>query len=96
MHNPFENLSTRLTNLETLALQILEKLGSNTENVAHIGGIELAQEITRLSKARLYALVSARRIPHSKRGQRLYFDRAELLAWIQAGKRAQNETAACI
>jgi predicted DNA-binding transcriptional regulator AlpA len=53
-----------------------------------MGGIELAQEITRLSKARLYALVSARQIPHAKRGNKLYFTRAELQAWITSGKRA--------
>jgi hypothetical protein len=52
-----------------------------------VGGIGLAQEVTRLSKARIYALVSARDIPHSKRGNKLYFNRAELLEWVSAGKR---------
>ena len=53
-----------------------------------IGGIELAQEITSLSKARIYTLVSERGIPVSKRGNKLYFSRADLLAWIGEGKRA--------
>ena len=88
MHNPFETLSSRLSNLETLALQILDKLGSDN-TPAQVGGIELAQEVTRLSKPRLYALVSARGIPHSKRGNKLYFDRAELLAWVTAGRRGE-------
>jgi hypothetical protein len=52
-----------------------------------VGGIGLAQEVTRLSKARIYALVSARDIPHSKRGNRLYFNRGELIEWVSAGKR---------
>jgi hypothetical protein len=88
MNNPFETLSTRLSNLEALALQILDKLSSDN-TPAQVGGIELAQEVTRLSKPRLYALVSARGIPHSKRGNKLYFDRAELLAWVAAGRRGE-------
>lgn len=91
MNNPFETLSTRLSNLETLALQILDKLSSDN-TPAQVGGIELAQEVTRLSKPRLYALVSARGIPHSKRGNKLYFDRAELLAWVAAGRRGEVST----
>lgn len=58
------------------------------ECAPEIGGIELAQEITRLSKARIYTLVSERGIPHSKRGGRLYFDRSDLLAWVREGNRA--------
>nr|GFA21257.1 hypothetical protein [Tanacetum cinerariifolium] len=55
--------------------------------LAEVGGLELAQEVTRLSKARIYALVSAREIPHRKRGNKLHFNRTELLAWVNAGKR---------
>lgn len=55
-----------------------------------IGGIELAMEITRLSKSRIYALVQQRGIPHSKRSKKLYFNRTELLAWIEAGKRQEK------
>ena len=54
---------------------------------AENGGIEVAQQVTGLSKPRIYALVSARQIPHAKRGNKLYFNRAELLEWIAAGKR---------
>ena len=52
-----------------------------------VGGIELAQQITRLSKARVYALVSERQLPHTKRGNKLYFTRVELLAWMEKGRR---------
>lgn len=55
------------------------------------GGIELAQEITRLSKPRIYALVSARGIPHSKRGNKLYFNRTDLLAWVEQGRRGESK-----
>jgi len=55
------------------------------------GGIELAVKITRLSKSRIYALVQQRGIPHSKRGNKLYFNRAELLAWVEGGKRQEKK-----
>jgi hypothetical protein len=91
MHNPFEAIDRRLDNLEALLIEIAEHLrGSTSSNTPEMGGIELAQEITRLSKARLYALVSARQIPHAKRGNKLYFTRAELQAWVTSGKRASR------
>jgi len=89
MQNPFEVLYNRLDRLEAL---LVERLPANnsTPNIAEVGGLSLAQEVTRLSKTRIYALVSARSIPHSKRGNKLYFNRAELLAWVNAGKRSEK------
>jgi len=86
MHNPFEILSSRLSNLEALALQILNKL-SQEQAAEEVGGMALAQEVTRLSKPRIYALVATRDIPHSKRGNRLHFNRADLMQWVAGDKR---------
>ena len=94
MNNPFETINARLSNLEALTLEALSCLRNTATAAPEVGGIELAQQVTRLSKPRLYALVSARGIPHSKRGNKLYFTRADLLAWVNAGKRGENETAA--
>lgn len=52
-----------------------------------IGGLSLFCEVTGLSEARGYALVSQRKVPHAKRGNRLYFTRTDLLNWIAAGNR---------
>ena len=92
MHNPFETINARLANLEALALEALNISRGQHVPAAEVGGIELAQEITRLSKARarIYALVSERGICHSKRGNKLYFNRAELLDWVATGNRAQR------
>jgi excisionase family DNA binding protein len=89
MQNPFQILLDRLERLEELITRSLSK-NYSASDVEEIGGLPLAQEITRLSKPRIYALVSARKIPHSKRGNKLYFNRAELLAWVSAGKRNEN------
>jgi excisionase family DNA binding protein len=88
MDNPFEIIDRRLHAIEALLVEIAEHLrGSTTANAPEIGGIELAQRITRLSKSRLYTLVAARQIPHAKRGNKLYFNRADLQAWITGSKR---------
>lgn len=87
MTNPFENLNNRLETIEELLTRLLQQRSSPAP-AAELGGLSLAQEITRLSKARIYALVSARALPHSKRGGRLTFNRGELLEWVSMGKRA--------
>jgi predicted DNA-binding transcriptional regulator AlpA len=94
MHNPFETLSSRLSNLEQLTLQgleILSQLSNGQPHTSQTGGKELAHEITGLSYARIYALVSQRAIPHSKRGNRLFFNRADLLAWVAEGSRGVSK-----
>lgn len=88
MDNPFEAIDQRLNRIEDLLIELIEHLPSGARAVvSEIGGIELAQEVTRLSKSRLYALVAARQIPHAKRGNKLYFTRADLQAWIAASQR---------
>ncbi len=44
-----------------------------------------AAEYLRCPKSRVYALVSAGRIPHVKDGSRTLFNRGELDAWLRAG-----------
>ena len=56
-----------------------------------IGGTELAVEITGLSLSRIYALVSQGGLPVSKRGNKLRFSRADLIAWVAEGKRAERK-----
>lgn len=57
------------------------------EFVETILSAEQAAQFIGVSLATLYGLTSARKIPHNKRGKRLYFDRQELINWIRAGKR---------
>ncbi|MBG8553462.1 helix-turn-helix domain-containing protein [Hymenobacter guriensis] len=90
MHNPFDILDNRLRQVETLLLELVQQQRAQIVPAPEIGGIELAQQITRLSKARLYALVSARTIPHAKRGNKLFFNRTELLLWVAAGQRGTH------
>ena len=93
MNNPFEYLNGRLETIEEMLSRLLQR-GDTAVTTPEVGGIELAQQVTRLSKARIYSLVSARGIPHSKRGNKLYFNRTALLAWVAEGSRAENKTVA--
>lgn len=70
--------------------EVANAFSTSPELSAAVGGIELAMGVTRLSKSRIYALVSARGIPHSKRGNKLYFSRTDLLAWVEEGKRTPH------
>ena len=46
--------------------------------------LEDAQLITGLSKSTLYRLTCSKKIPHSKRGNTLYFDKKELEEWLMS------------
>ncbi len=85
-----EDISRAIRNeLQNYFEQLEEK-----EREDEIGGIELAIEVTRLAKPTIYGLVSERKIPHSKRGKKLYFSRRELKEWLTEGKRkTQDEIA---
>jgi excisionase family DNA binding protein len=85
MYNPFEDLQTRLVRLEVLLLE-LHSLQMAAPASQTIGGVELAMQLTGLAKSTIYNLVSTQRIPHHKRGKKLYFSRAELEHWLADGK----------
>ncbi|MDJ1504029.1 helix-turn-helix domain-containing protein [Xanthocytophaga agilis] len=84
MHNPFEDLQNRLIRLEALVLEL--QSSQQPSVIKHLGGIELAMQITGLAQSTIYNLVSADRIPYMKRGKKLYFSRTDLEAWITEGK----------
>lgn len=83
MSNPFDSIESKLD-------EILKELKS-IKQPDTIGGIELAEEITGLSKSTIYKRTMRREMPHSRVGGRLYFNRSELEAWINSGKREMNK-----
>jgi excisionase family DNA binding protein len=87
MQNPFATIEEWLRRIEAQQKEILKQLDAPSSTLPEIGGIELACEVLRLGKARIYALVSERALPHMKRGNRLSFSRDELLNWMKDGSR---------
>ena len=84
----FDQLPTYIYELGVKVDQLTALLASVSQAPNdEVGCIELAAQVTRLSKARIYTLVSQRAIPHKKRGNRLTFRRSELLTWLDDGGR---------
>lgn len=87
MNNPFEIIDARLSNIETLLLDIKHTPKEQIEK-KDTGGIEIAIDETGLTSHSIYRLVSERKIPHAKKGGRLYFSRKALQKWIEEGQRS--------
>jgi excisionase family DNA binding protein len=86
MNNPFDIIDARLSNIENLLID-LKHSPKETIKLPDVGGIAVAMEITGLAKQTVYQLVSKNQIPFMKKGGKLYFSRAQLLEWINSGKR---------
>lgn len=80
------------TDLQALIMKVLVSFHEQRSTTVvpplpEIGGIEMAMEITGLKRPTIYGLTSSREIPHYRQGKRLYFKRAELLTWIESGRK---------
>lgn len=84
MENPFDVINVRLANIEKLLIQLLdEKIGiPKNDNPLNI---EQAAAFLDRPVSTLYLLAGKREIPHSKKGKRLYFSKANLNDWIESG-----------
>ena len=67
---------------ERVAALLAEKHARDVSGFVDVDG---AAAFLACPKSRIYALVSARRIPHHRDGSRLLFDRAELHAYVRNG-----------
>ncbi|MFD2937253.1 helix-turn-helix domain-containing protein [Spirosoma flavum] len=85
-HNPFEPINERLTNLEALALEMLQLLRKTENNPATAPDdeapltIKQAAEFLNVSRQTIYQNIA--KIPHRKRHGRLYFFKSELLDYL--------------
>jgi excisionase family DNA binding protein len=72
---------------ETIAQRAAELVAERNGDAGGDGFLTVGDAAAFLAcpKSRLYALVSADRIPHHRDGSRLLFDRAELRAYVAAG-----------
>lgn len=87
MTNPFELIDARLSNIETLLLD-LKHQPQQVEPTAipdQLLTIQQAAELLHLSVPTLYSKVSKRELPCMKRGKRLYFSQNELVEYVKHG-----------
>lgn len=89
MTNPFEVIETRLSNIETLLLD-LKHQPQQVEPTAlpdQLLTIQQAADFLHLSVPTLYSKVSKRELPNMKRGKRLYFSQNELVEYLKQGRK---------
>ncbi len=78
----------RLNSIENLLRELNTRLSQFQPEPRRIPvSIDQVSELTNLAKPTLYGLVSARKIPFSKKGKKLYFFEDEIIDWIRQGKR---------
>ena len=68
---------------ETFREVLIEKIANNSPRLPEILNIKQASEFLHLAVASIYEKISQKQIPHFKKGNRLYFNRTEIEAWIQ-------------
>jgi excisionase family DNA binding protein len=63
-----------------------ENLSALQPQLPEILNVQQASEFLKLKVTTLYEKTSRKTIPHLKKGNKLYFHRSELEAWVKEGK----------
>jgi excisionase family DNA binding protein len=71
--------------IDAIASRVVEILEDTEARAESYIGVAEAAEYLACPRSRIYALVSARRIPFHKDGSRLLFRRSELEEWVESG-----------
>jgi len=66
--------------------ETLKEVNGDGEQASEIFSVAEAAAFLKLQISTLYEKTAAKGIPHFKKGNRLYFHRAELEAWLYEGK----------
>jgi excisionase family DNA binding protein len=91
MINPFQVIEQKLSNIETLLLDIKHQSATvETDHPDQLLTIQQAAEFLRLSVPTLYSKCSKSEIPYMKRSKRLYFSREQLTEYIKSGRKLTN------
>lgn len=86
MENPFETLTNKLNNIESLLLELTStRTNDSVDESGDLMTIEALASYLHLSKATIYGKVSRKEIPYMKRGKRLYFDKQAINQYLQNG-----------
>lgn len=77
-----EKILCMLERIETM----VENLASGKSSEDTLLTVDQTSKLTKLSISTIYSKVSRKEIPAFKIGKRLYFSKAEIIAWIKSGK----------
>ena len=89
MQNPFETIEARLSNIETLLLDIKHqpKQAESDKLREELISVQEAADFLHLTVPTVYSKVSRGELPVMKRAKRLYFSRDELISYIKEGRK---------
>ena len=94
MINPFEAINARLSNIESLLLDIKhlpKETSTNVKKELADQWLDLAELCAYLpgrpAKATVYSYVSNELIPFHKKRKRLFFIKSEIDAWLKQGNK---------
>lgn len=91
MSNPFDVIDERLSNIETLLLELANTTRTAPQSEKNeLLTVEQTAKFLTLSVPTIYGLISKKELPVMKRGKRCYFDKAELVAYVKAGRKRTN------
>ena len=92
MHNPFDTIDARLSNIESLLQELRQtpKTSPQTEGRDEPLTVQDAAKFLSLSVPTIYGLISKGQLPVMKRGKRCYFLKADLLAYLKEGRKKSN------
>ena len=80
MNNPFEQLHESIEELKEVIAK--QQMIFHKSNQKEFFSFEEARAFLGVTKGTLYQYVSKRKIPYSKKFNKLYFSREELVKWV--------------
>jgi excisionase family DNA binding protein len=87
--NAVVTLSKQVQELRQIVISQSQKPSGNS--LKDFLNIQEAGELLNLAKATIYTKVSKGELPVMKRGKKLYFSKAELISFIEQGRKTTNE-----
>jgi excisionase family DNA binding protein len=91
LQNPFQELSTQLSEIKTLLLDTRSRNQVVPEKSDQLLNIHQAAELLDVSTSTIYGWTHANQIPFLKPcGKKIFFSRDELLLWVKASRRTTN------
>lgn len=88
MSNPFDSIDARLSNIESLLLDLKHKPLEHANYQAEtLLTVQSAAKFLSLSVPTIYGLISKGELPVMKRAKRCYFTQADLISYLRDGKK---------
>ena len=88
-NNPFETIDARLSNIESLLLDIKHNPTPTTQDPDHWMSVDdLINYLPgKIAKQTIYQKCSRRELPHTNSGKKLLFLKSEIDTWLNSQKR---------